>query len=111
MGIAKHLGEPPSLTAVLVILTGIIGAFGAQMHYARMKCRDPAVQGFAWDRYGTRLSDQRTDRRLFRAGNGSKWAADCHLTAHSAATGDALARLKRLRGFRLLAFSNKREFD
>lgn len=47
MGIAERLGGLPSLTAVLVILTGILGAIGAQGLYAWMKCRDPAVQGFA----------------------------------------------------------------
>ena len=47
MGIAERLGGLPSLTAVLVILTGILGAVGAQGLYAFMKCRDPAVQGFA----------------------------------------------------------------
>lgn len=47
MGVAERLGGLPSLTAVLVILTGILGAVGAQGLYALMKCRDPAVQGFA----------------------------------------------------------------
>lgn len=47
MGIAERLGGLPSLTAVLVILTGILGAVGAQALYALMKCRDAAVQGFA----------------------------------------------------------------
>lgn len=47
MGIAERLGGLPSLTAVLVILTGILGAVGAQGLCALMKCRDPAVQGFA----------------------------------------------------------------
>ena len=47
MGIAERLGGLPSLTAVLVILTGILGAVGAQWIYAAMKCRDLAVQGFA----------------------------------------------------------------
>lgn len=47
MGIAERLGGLPSLTAVLVILTGIIGAVGAQWLYAGMKCDDPAVRGFA----------------------------------------------------------------
>lgn len=47
MGIAERLGGLPSLTAVLVILTGILGAVGAQWMYALMKCRDPAVRGFA----------------------------------------------------------------
>jgi predicted murein hydrolase (TIGR00659 family) len=47
MGIAERLGGLPSLTAVLVILTGILGAIGAQGLYALMRCRDPAVRGFA----------------------------------------------------------------
>lgn len=47
MGIAERLGGLPSLTAVLVILTGILGAVGAQWLYALLKCRDPALQGFA----------------------------------------------------------------
>jgi predicted murein hydrolase (TIGR00659 family) len=47
MGIAERLGGLPSLTAVLVILTGIVGAVGAQWLYALLKCRDPAVRGFA----------------------------------------------------------------
>jgi predicted murein hydrolase (TIGR00659 family) len=47
MGIAERLGGLPSLTAVLVILTGILGAVGAQALYALMKCHDPAIRGFA----------------------------------------------------------------
>lgn len=47
MGVAERLGGLPSLTAVLVILTGILGAVGAQGLYRWMQCRDPAVQGFA----------------------------------------------------------------
>jgi predicted murein hydrolase (TIGR00659 family) len=47
MGIAERLGGLPSLTAVLVILTGILGAVGAQWLYALMKCNDPAIRGFA----------------------------------------------------------------
>ena len=47
MGIAERLGGLPSLTAVLVILTGILGAVGAQWLYAVIKCDDPAVRGFA----------------------------------------------------------------
>jgi predicted murein hydrolase (TIGR00659 family) len=47
MGVAERLGGLPSLTAVLVILTGILGAVGAQWLYALMQCRDPAVRGFA----------------------------------------------------------------
>jgi len=47
MGIAEHIGGLPSLTAVLVILTGILGAVGAQGLYALLKIDDPAVRGFA----------------------------------------------------------------
>jgi predicted murein hydrolase (TIGR00659 family) len=47
MGIAERLGGLPSLTAVLVILTGILGAVGAQWLYALLKCNDPAIRGFA----------------------------------------------------------------
>ena len=47
MGVAERIGGLPSLTAVLVILTGILGAVGAQALYAVMKCHDPAVRGFA----------------------------------------------------------------
>lgn len=47
MGIAERLGGLPSLTAVLVILTGILGAVGAQGLYALLKINDQAVRGFA----------------------------------------------------------------
>jgi predicted murein hydrolase (TIGR00659 family) len=47
MGIAERLGGLPSLTAVLVILTGILGAIGARYVYALLRIKDHAVQGFA----------------------------------------------------------------
>ncbi|SBT11206.1 Inner membrane protein YohK [Candidatus Propionivibrio aalborgensis] len=47
MGIAERLGGLPSLTAVLVILTGILGAVGAQGLYAVLRIKDPAIRGFA----------------------------------------------------------------
>lgn len=47
MGIAERLGGLPSLTAVLVILTGILGAVGAQGLYAVFRIKDPAIRGFA----------------------------------------------------------------
>jgi len=47
MGIAERIGGLPSLTAVLVILTGILGAVGAQGLYALFRINDPAVRGFA----------------------------------------------------------------
>ena len=47
MGIAERIGGLPSLTAVLVILTGILGAVGASGLYALLKIDDHAVRGFA----------------------------------------------------------------
>jgi len=47
MGIAEHIGGIPSLTAVLVILTGIVGAISARALFDAMKIRDPAIRGFA----------------------------------------------------------------
>jgi predicted murein hydrolase (TIGR00659 family) len=47
MGIAERIGGLPSLTAVLVIITGIIGAVGARYIYRALKIEDDAVRGFA----------------------------------------------------------------
>jgi len=47
MGVAERIGGIPSLTAVLVITTGIIGAVGARYLFDAMGIRDPAVRGFA----------------------------------------------------------------
>lgn len=47
MGIAERLGGLPSLTAVLVILTGVLGAISARGIYAVLKIDDHAVRGFA----------------------------------------------------------------
>lgn len=47
MGVAERIGGLPSLTAVLVILTGILGAVAASGIYARFRIRDRAAQGFA----------------------------------------------------------------
>ncbi|MBS1145028.1 MAG: LrgB-like protein [Proteobacteria bacterium] len=47
MGIAERIGGIPSLTAVLVIVTGILGAVGARYVFDAMKVRDPAIRGFA----------------------------------------------------------------
>jgi predicted murein hydrolase (TIGR00659 family) len=47
MGIAERIGGIPSLTAVLVILTGILGAVGAGYVFDAIKMRDPAIRGFA----------------------------------------------------------------
>ncbi len=47
MGIAESLGGLPSLTAVLVILTGIFGAVAARFVYLALRIEDHAVRGFA----------------------------------------------------------------
>lgn len=47
MGIAEKIGGIPSLTAVLVILTGIIGAVGARFLFDALKIKDDAMRGFA----------------------------------------------------------------
>jgi len=47
MGVSEHIGGLPSLTAVLVILTGILGAMVGASVLARVGVRDAGVQGFA----------------------------------------------------------------
>lgn len=47
MGVAEQIGGIPSLTAVLVILTGILGAVAGRYVFDAMHVRDPAVRGFA----------------------------------------------------------------
>ena len=47
MGITEKIGGLPSLTAVLVILTGITGAVSGSSLLHWLKLRDPSVQGFA----------------------------------------------------------------
>ena len=47
MGIAERIGGLPSLTAVLVITTGILGAIGARYVYSLLAVKDEAVRGFA----------------------------------------------------------------
>ena len=47
MGIAERIGGMPSLTAVLVIVTGILGAVGARYVFDACAIRDPAIRGFA----------------------------------------------------------------
>ncbi len=47
MAIAERLGGLPSLTAVLVLLTGLIGAVGAHSVYRLLHIEDQAVRGFA----------------------------------------------------------------
>ena len=47
MGIAERIGGLPSLTAVLVITTGVLGAMLGRFVFDRLRVRDPAVRGFA----------------------------------------------------------------
>jgi predicted murein hydrolase (TIGR00659 family) len=47
MGIAEKIGGLPSLTAVMVIVTGIIGASLAQFIMRVIKVRDDSICGFA----------------------------------------------------------------
>ena len=47
MGIAEKIGGLPSLTAVLVILTGVVGAVTAPALLKGLRIRDDAVKGFA----------------------------------------------------------------
>ncbi|MCC9000954.1 MAG: LrgB family protein [Candidatus Contendobacter sp.] len=47
MGIAERIGGLPSLTAVLVIVTGILGAVGARYVYQVLRIEDQAARGFA----------------------------------------------------------------
>jgi len=47
MGISEKLGGLPPLTAVLVILTGILGAIIGEPLLDLLKVRDPSARGFA----------------------------------------------------------------
>ncbi len=47
MGVSEQIGGIPSLTAVLVIITGIIGAVGAKYVLDILRIEEPSVRGFA----------------------------------------------------------------
>jgi len=47
MGIAEKIGGLPSLTAVLVVTTGIVGAVAARLLLNALRIDDHAVRGFA----------------------------------------------------------------
>ncbi len=49
MGIAEKIGGLPSLTAVLVVCTGIVGAASARWLLDALRIQDPVVRGFALD--------------------------------------------------------------
>jgi predicted murein hydrolase (TIGR00659 family) len=47
MGIAEKIGGLPSLTAVLVVITGVLGAVMGRSILNALRVEDPAVRGFA----------------------------------------------------------------
>jgi len=47
MGVAEKIGGLPSLTAVLVVTTGIFGAIAASTLFNALRVKDEAVRGFA----------------------------------------------------------------
>lgn len=47
MGISEKIAGLPSLTAVLVMATGVFGAVSARYLFDALRIRDPAVRGFA----------------------------------------------------------------
>lgn len=47
MGISEKIGGLPSLTVVLVMVTGVFGAASARFLFDALRIRDPAVRGFA----------------------------------------------------------------
>lgn len=60
MGISEKLGGIPSLTAVLVIGTGIIGAIFGTGLLRLLGCRDDAVRGFAMGMAGHGIGTARS---------------------------------------------------
>ncbi len=46
MGVSEKIGGLPALTAVLVILTGILGAVTAEYILRFLRIRDPSIRGF-----------------------------------------------------------------
>ena len=47
MGISEQIGGLPTLTAVLVVCTGILGAASARYLFDALRIQDPTVRGFA----------------------------------------------------------------
>jgi hypothetical protein len=102
MGVAERIGGMPSLTAVLVIITGIIGAIIAGNVFSIMKLGDAAIRGFsigvASHGIGTARAFQVNEQsgRLCRTGHGTQRPA--HRTAVAAAwpAGSLLADSNKL---------------
>ena len=72
MGVAEQIGGLPSLTAVLVILTGITGAIndGAPLKIIGTGAWCGHRYRLSRHRYRQGLADGGSDRRLFRSGHG-----------------------------------------
>ena len=47
MGIAEKIGGLPSLTAVMVIFTGVLGAIVGEKLFSLARVSDPAIRGFS----------------------------------------------------------------
>lgn len=99
MGIAERLGGLPSLTAVLVILTGILGAVCAAPLFRVLRISDPGVRGFALGvlshGIGTARAFQDNEEagRLRRVGHGPQWSDNSPAAARIAAAPAGLAAL------------------
>ena len=82
MGISEQIGGLPSLTAVLVILTGIIWGhvwhgYSGEGGGARCRCTGLcAGAGISRHRDGARPAGKRSRRRLLGPGDGPQWAGD-----------------------------------
>jgi DNA-binding transcriptional ArsR family regulator len=110
MGIAERIGGLPSLTAVLVIATGILGAIGARFIYRALQIDDDSRarlrpgHRLARHRHRPRLPGKRTNGRLRRPGDGPQ--RPDHRPA--AAGADALMTLTELRY--IVALARERHF-
>ncbi|HEY4040633.1 MAG TPA: LrgB family protein [Rhodopila sp.] len=98
MGISARLGGDPALTAVLVILTGILGAIAVTPLMNSLRITDKRARGFAAGLaahgIGTaRVSGRPACRHLRRDRDGSECFANCHSRAAAApVTRDAAVR-------------------
>lgn len=81
LGISEAIGGIPALTAVLVILTGIIGAVTVTNLMNLLRITDRRARGFCrwrcrtWNRDGSRVSSEPRGRRLCWHRHGTKRAA------------------------------------
>jgi putative effector of murein hydrolase len=96
MAVAAEIGGIPSMTAVLVISTGIFGAVFARSNLKLLRVDDTAVSGFARRRFprhrhGPGISDQRGDGSLRRTRDGAERRIHRVRRARFDAAGSALA--------------------